>query len=229
MTQASNATLRTICIRKGAIQDMQVSTNKYNIQLPGIQLPSALSDIDFMGDGSANSASKGSSNSSAGVVGNSNSVGSSSAALQVSLSASALNKASGKVTGSPDTQTINPVNHLTSSDIKLVEQTTGVTIVDGSVYDKDGNPSPANSDANSLIASIYEARTYGIENSSGTGRLSVSSDLTTDEMHLMMDNAINENRSAMIGHQSKEVLQKALDVLQSQETGAAQSSGNAVL
>lgn len=199
---------------------MQVSTNKYDIQLPGIQIRNAFSTGDFTLQDVDNNNSKSTEQRLGTSANYSYTANSTFPSLQANLAASTLDKAS--TTGSPDSQTVNPVNHLTASDIKLVEQATGATIVDGKVYEADGQPSPCDSEANDLIEQIYEARTFGTENSSGTGRLSINGDLTADEMKTMLDNAIKDNTSSN-AKQTVDVLRKALRVLQSEGNTTAQS------
>lgn len=181
---------------------MHVSTNRYGIQIP-VQVPAALSEST--GANNANEKAK----FSPGSIGTiANSLGTASSSLQASLAASALDKAGDAQSSATTSQTINPADYLTASDIKLYEHVTGGTIKDGVLYDKDGNvnSSQANMD---LVDAMYQMRAHGTFLSNGNV-IPISGDITADAFKGFI-----EHYSKNPGAFDMDVLNKALNALNS--------------
>jgi hypothetical protein len=99
---------------------------------------------------------------------------------------------------------VNPADWLSDSDIKLFEQTTGGTIKDGVIYDKNGNVSSDIADTQ-LVLSLSDLRNYGtFEN--GQPKL-IAGEITADDLRHFID--YNRTNNAV----NTDILKQALNSL----------------
>ncbi|MBN8952512.1 MULTISPECIES: hypothetical protein [unclassified Rhizobium] len=176
---------------------MQISTDRYGMQIP-IKARSALGDVAMI-DAQSEAARSASGSSAAPVPDRKNPA----SAFQASLSAMALDRADA-ATQQTSGQTINPADYLIASDIKLYEKTTGGTIKDGVLYDKDGNvnASQANMD---LVCAMYEMRAHGTFSSRDQSRTLLSGDITAADLRSFI-----EHYSKNPGAYDMDILDRAL-------------------
>jgi hypothetical protein len=138
--------------------------------------------------------------------------------LSMTLSANALNApdaslsristtagiASPALAAALSTGVVNPAEWLSDSDIKLFEQTSGGTIKDGVIYDKNGNENSDQANAD-LVNSLFDMRNFGTF-SGGQPKL-ITGDISVGDLKAFID--YNRSNSAV----NTGILDKALEAL----------------
>lgn len=145
-------------------------------------------------------------------------------ALNASLAAAALEKAGPQDLGvisrgakgatleeAMSKGVVNPADWLSESDVKLFEQTTGGTIVNGVIFDKNGNESNSEADAD-LVQALFDMRNYGTFDAEGN-LATLKGDITAADFRGFIDHYRSNT-----GTFDMQTLQKAYEVLESAET-----------
>jgi len=212
---------------------MKISSSYYNSQsvvslLQDTQLSKSIEgDLQQAGSASSGSSSIGTSYSqgyadlqsklAASSLSDNGSGSSSSAAV---YDGSVLRNAAGKTLNDYVGKAVGPANWLTQSDIDLFHATTGGTIKDGAIYDKNGNVSTSNSDG-ALVNALFDMRNYGTFDSSDQNLVKINGTITADDLKNYIQHYQRSGTSVDIGY---DVLNKAVDVLTSQQSSTGKAT-----
>lgn len=207
---------------------MKISSSYYSSQsvvslLQDTQLSKSIEGDLQQAGSSAGSTSRGASYSqgyadlqsklAASSLSDSSSSNSSSAAV---YDGSVLRNAAGQTLDDFIGKAVGPADWLTQSDIDLFHATTGGTIKDGVIYDKNGDVSTSNSDG-ALVNALFDMRNYGTFDSSDQNLVKINGTITADDLKNYIQHYQRSGSSVDIGY---DVLNKAVDVLTSQQSSA---------